>query len=72
VRTFLVEQAGEILRVHAVGLHEIDQHPGINGAAARAHHQSIEGGKAHGGINGFSILYRAHAGAVAKMRDEEP
>ncbi len=45
----------------------VQHHAGIDGAAACAHHQTVQRREAHGGIDTAAITQGAEAGAVAKM-----
>ena len=69
------EQAGAVVqqvlhrgRRHAALLQQIEQHAGVDRAAAGAHHQSVERGERHRGGDAFACQHRAHAGTIAKMR----
>src|SRR3974390_1817712 len=66
------EQIADRLRIHAFLLHEIEYDSRIEIAAALAHGEAIECGKAHGGRDAFSFKHGAHAGPVAEMGDHNP
>ena len=68
----LVEQAGQCMTVHALLLDQVEQHARIQIAAARAHHQAVEGGEAHARGDAPALPHGAHAGAVAQMEDDHP
>jgi hypothetical protein len=50
----------------------VQQHAGIDRAAARAHHQAVERGKAHGRGDALEPVHRAEARAAAEVRDDGP
>ena len=52
-------------------LHQIEDHAGIERAAARAHHQAVDRGEAHRARDAAAVLDGAQAGAVAEMRDDD-
>ena len=66
--------AGAILaaRIQRVPIHQINDHPGIDGAAAGAHHQAVDGGEAHGAGHAAAVVDGAQAGTIAEMRDDQP
>ena len=65
-----MEQLFELARVITLLIHKVEQYPGIEIPAPRAHHESAKGGKPHGGVAGPSILQCRHAGPVAKVGDD--
>jgi hypothetical protein len=67
---FLVHEVLERARVHPVLVHQVDQHAGIDRAAARAHHQALDRGEAHRRRVALAALERADAGAVAEVADD--
>ena len=48
----------------------MEEHAGVERAAARAHHQAVERRKAHGGGDAVQLAHRAEACAAAEMRDD--
>ena len=52
--------------------HQRQQHPGINAAAATGHHQPLQGGVAHGGVDAASAAHRRQGGAGAEMGADQP
>ncbi|MEJ1972494.1 MAG: hypothetical protein WDM96_08585 [Lacunisphaera sp.] len=48
------------------------QHPGIDIARARAHHESAHGREAHGRVDHPAVAQRREAGAVAEVRKDQP
>jgi len=62
----LVQQLFDALVVPAL-LQQVQQHAGIQRAAARTHHQAVQRGKAHGGGHAHPALRGAQAGAVAQV-----
>ncbi len=50
----------------------MQQHAGIDGAAAGPHQQAVQRGEAHGGGDAAPAGHRAQAGAVAQVRDDRP
>ena len=67
-----VEQVLDIRRGHAELCLEMKHNTRIDGAAACSHHQPVECGEAHGGVDAFAIAHRAQAGAIAEMRRDHP
>ena len=67
-----VEQVFNGGRVHAAMLHQIEQHTWVDAAAACAHHQTVECGKAGGDIHAAPALHRAQARPIAQMRHDHP
>ena len=57
-------------RAHPLAIHEIQHHARIERPAATAHHQSVENAQSHRGGDATPVAHRAHAGAVAEMRDD--
>ena len=49
----------------------MDQNAWIDGAAARAHHQAVDGSEAHRAGDAAAILHGAEARAIAEMRDDD-
>ncbi len=67
---FVVEEALEPGGVPALGLHQIEQHAGVDLAGAGAHRQAVDGGEAHRAVDAAAGQQRAHAGAAAEMRHD--
>ena len=62
--------------LHASGAHpaladQVQQHAGVERAAARAHQQPVQRGEAHGGGDAAPVPHGAEAGAVAEMRGHD-
>ena len=55
--------------VHAVPIDQVEQHAGVDRAAAGAHHEPVQGREAHRRGDAPAVAHRAHAGAVAQVRD---
>ena len=51
--------------------HQVDHGARIERTAARAHHQAVERGKAHGRGHAVQILHGAQAGAAAQVGDDD-
>ena len=68
---FVIEQAGHFRHGHAERTHQVEQHAGIELAAARSHRQTVKGGEAHAAVDADAVADRAHAGAVAEMRHHD-
>ena len=66
----VVEQLLDGARVHSALVHEVEQHAGVDRAAARAHRQPVEGGETHRARDARAGLERAHARAVAEVADD--
>ena len=66
-----VEQVLDAAASSRVLLHQVEQHAGIERAAARAHHQPVDGGEAHRAGDAPPVANGAQAGAVAEMRDDQ-
>ncbi len=49
----------------------MEQNRGVEVAAARAHHGAFERRKAHGCVDGFSVLDRGHTHTVANVAGDE-
>ena len=64
-----VEEPLEVARVHAVPVDQVEQHPGVDRAAAGAHHETIQRREAHGRGHAPPASHGAHAGAVTQVRD---
>jgi hypothetical protein len=67
----MVEEPGEFLRIHAALVEQIQQHAGVDGPAARAHHQAVERGEAHRRGDAAAGVHRAQAGPVAEMGNHD-
>jgi len=67
----MVHQFFERGRAPALLAHEIDQHAGIEVAAARAHDQAAARRQAHAGVDRHPVAHRRDACAVAQMGDEQ-
>ena len=66
----VIEQMRESLDAELLVLDEVQHHTGVERAAARAHHQTVERGKAHRRGDASQAPHRAQAGAAAQMRDD--
>ena len=53
-------------------LHQIEDDAGIDRAAARSHHEAVDGGESHGRGDAAAVLHRAQARAVAEMGEDNP
>ena len=62
-------QCGGIQPVFA---QQVEQHAGVEVAAAGAHHHPAAGRQAHGGVDGSPVPQGSQAGAVAQVRDHYP
>jgi len=51
---------------------QVQQHTGIEGAAARAHHQAVQGRKSHGGGHALAMVGCTQAGAIAQVGHQQP
>lgn len=67
----LVEHPGHFLDAEAFGFHQVQHDPGVEIAAARSHHQSIDGRKPQCGTQALASDHRRHAGTVAEMRNND-
>jgi hypothetical protein len=67
----MVHQVVKLVRAIGFGAHDVDEDPGVEIAAAGAHHEACGRRKAHGGIARLTILHRRQAGAVAQMGDHQ-
>ena len=54
-----------------VFLHKMQEHTGIQRPAARAHHQTVNGGESHRARDTSAIPDGAQAGAVAQVRHDD-
>ncbi len=63
----LVHDANHLLGGDAILVHDVEQCSGIHIAHACAHHQSLGGGEAHGGVDALAAHDGADAGAVANV-----
>ena len=64
----LIEQLFDGTGIHLQLVHQIEDDPRVQVAAAGAHRQSVHGGEAHGAGHALAVVDRAHAGAVAQMQ----
>jgi len=53
-------------------LHQIEDDAGIDRAAARSHHEAVDGGESHGRGDAAAVLHRAQARTVAQVREDNP
>ena len=66
-----VEQLGDGGGIHVFALHEVEQHAGVDNAAARAHHETVDGGKAHRGGHALAVAQGTHGSAIAQVGDDD-
>ena len=66
----LVNELLDSARIHLQLVHQIEHDARIDGAAACPHRQAVHGCKSHRGRHAPAGMHRAHAGAVAEMRDD--
>ena len=67
-----IDQGFEPVGIEVVNAHQVDKHPGIEVAGARAHDHPAGGREAHAGVDGHAVLDRADAGAMAEVGDHQP
>ena len=58
------------LHAELLALQQMQQHAGVERAAARAHHQTVERGEAHRRGDAAQSAHRAEARAAAEVRDD--
>ncbi len=68
----MINKSFETPAVEAFFAHQIDQDTRIEIAATRSHDHAPGRGQTHAGIYGLAVLDGGNAGAVAKMRNDEP
>jgi len=66
-----VEQVVDLCDGHVFDTGEKSDDGGVDIAASGAHDEPFQGGKPHGGIDGFAVLDGRHARAVSEMRGDE-
>ena len=60
------------IRVEALVLQQVKQDAGIKAARTRPHHDPVERGKAHAGVDAAQAGERTQAGAATQMSDHNP
>ena len=69
---FVIQGGLDLFRGESVVLLNVQDNARIDGAAARAHHQTFQGRKPHGRIEATSSAHRGCGATVAEMTDNEP
>src|ERR1700730_18535985 len=64
---FFVQQVIQSLSAQVLRAHQISKNSGIDRARAGSHHQAFQWRESHAGVDTFTVLYRCHRAAVAKM-----
>ena len=67
----LPEQGLDRRDIHVFVLKQVQDHPRVEQAGARAHHQPVERSEPHCRCNTAAVFDRAQARAVAEMRDDD-
>src|SRR5579862_3256151 len=69
---FLIQNMIELPGSIAAVANQINQNSGINGAAARAHHDALEWSEAHGCVDALSIPDRGQRSAIPEVACDQP
>src|ERR1035441_4394701 len=65
----VIDQRLETRGIEVLFAHQIDQHTGIEIAAARPHDHPTGWGQTHAGVNGLAAFNGSETGAIAEMRN---
>ena len=68
----VIDQRLETRGIEVLFAHQIDQHTGIEIAAARPHDHPTGWGQTHAGVNGLAAFNGSETGAIAEMRNYYP